>query len=517
MVPQNRRQFIEQVGRGMLVAGVGSTLVADLDLAPALAEENTNRLTFGEREPLVQLMEETPVEKFLPRMVEQIGRGTSLADLIAAAALANARKFGGEDYVGFHTLMALAPAFEMSRLMPAGRSALPVLKVLYRNASRIQASGGASGEVLQAIHAPAHEPASRETALRDSIRLKQGPALPERVFSTVADRTPQEIFDYVLTAVEDDTDVHRVVLPYRAWALLDLVGPEQAHTMLRQSVRYCVANEKNNNGRARTALAQTLDQYQLVGRPLGTRQADDAWLARMCETLLAASGEQGADAVGAALHEGIAPVSVAEAIVLTANQIVLRDPGRLPAMARPEKPAGSVHGDSVGVHASDAVNAWINISQIASGRHRAAALVLAGFEVARDSKHGAPGIPKADPRPLADDLHEVRASDPDVLLKQLDGAIREQAQGPACAIVHRYGEQGHAPKPVFDTLLKYATSEDGALHAEKYFQTVSQEFGRSRPAFRWRQLVALARVTASEYGRPAAGYKESCELLKLIG
>jgi hypothetical protein len=68
---------------------------------------------------------------------------------------------------------------------------------------------------------------------------------------------------------------------------------------------------------------------------------------------------------------------------------------------------------------------------------------------------------------------------------------------------------------VFDLLLGYAISEDGALHAEKYYRTVSEEFAATRPAFRWRQLTALARVTASEYGRPAAGCHEARELLKL--
>ena len=67
---------------------------------------------------------------------------------------------------------------------------------------------------------------------------------------------------------------------------------------------------------------------------------------------------------------------------------------------------------------------------------------------------------------------------------------------------------------MFDLLLRYAVSEDGALHAEKYYRTVAEEFAATRPAFRWRQLVALARVTASEYGRPAPGYAESCELLR---
>jgi hypothetical protein len=68
---------------------------------------------------------------------------------------------------------------------------------------------------------------------------------------------------------------------------------------------------------------------------------------------------------------------------------------------------------------------------------------------------------------------------------------------------------------VFDVLLKYAISEDGALHAEKYYRTVSEEFAALRPAFRWRQLVALARVTASEYGYSAPGYAEACKLLKV--
>ena len=68
---------------------------------------------------------------------------------------------------------------------------------------------------------------------------------------------------------------------------------------------------------------------------------------------------------------------------------------------------------------------------------------------------------------------------------------------------------------MFDLLLRYATSEFGALHAEKYYRTVSEEFVKTRSAFRWRQLVALARVTASEYGNTAAGHSEARELLGL--
>jgi hypothetical protein len=109
----------------------------------------------------------------------------------------------------------------------------------------------------------------------------------------------------------------------------------------------------------------------------------------------------------------------------------------------------------------------------------------------------------------------VRADDAASLLREADAAIRDKDQFRAAATVARYGQLGHDARPVFDLLLKYATSEDGALHAEKYYHTVSAEFSVMRPAFRWGQLVALARVTASEYGRPSPGYEEAKKLLNV--
>ena len=118
-----------------------------------------------------------------------------------------------------------------------------------------------------------------------------------------------------------------------------------------------------------------------------------------------------------------------------------------------------------------------------------------------------------DPYPFADLLEKIDAKDGESLLGQAEEAIIGNDQARACAVVHRYGELKLPTRPVFDLLVKYAVSEDGALHAEKYYRTVTEEFAGTRAAFRWRQVVALARVTASEHGFPAPGYKEACELL----
>jgi len=162
------------------------------------------------------------------------------------------------------------------------------------------------------------------------------------------------------------------------------------------------------------------------------------------------------------------------------------------------------------VHASDAINAWRNIARVSHHRNTVASLIVGAYHTA-----GQAGRATAKPYPRAEHVGQVRDKDPKTLLKNADGAIREKDQFRASAIIHRYGELGHDARPVFDLLLRYATSEFGALHAEKYYRTVSEEFVKTRSAFRWRQLVALARVTASEYGNTAAGHSEARELLGL--
>src|SRR5581483_1422726 len=96
------------------------------------------------------------------------------------------------------------------------------------------------------------------------------------------------------------------------------------------------------------------DQYKLPGRGSGTKAVDDAWVDNLSTTIFRSKAAEAAEAAAAALADGVAPDAVGEAIGLAANQLVLRDAGRQGNQVQPNKPAGSVHGDSIGVHASDA-------------------------------------------------------------------------------------------------------------------------------------------------------------------
>ena len=512
--PQSRREFLSDVGRGMVTATIGYSMARELSLAPAFAGEAEARLEFGALEALVRVMQDTPAAKLVPVLVEKLRSGTQLRDLVAAGALANARSFGGEDYVGFHTMMALAPGFHMAQELPAEQQPLPVFKVLYRNTNRIQESGANSHEVLHPVTAAERPTGSNPGEwLRDAVRSKDA-ARADAAFAAVAG-TPEDALDALLYEIHDDTEVHRVVLPYRAWDLLGIIGRDQATTLLRQSVRYCVRAEQWRRNDPSALLPKMLEEHKLLGATPGTRAAEDKWVEELSMTIFQSSPEQAAAAAAAALAEGMAPDAIGEAISLAANQLILRDRGRTPEGEITGKPIGSVHGDSIGVHACDSAGAWRNLARVARPRNTFACLILGAYQAALDRTNRGGDFQHWEPLPLARHVESVKTTDPGGLLGELDDAVRGNLQARAAAVVQRYGQLGHDSREVFDLLRRYAISEDGALHAEKFFRTTTEEFATTRPAFRWRQLCALARVTASEYGRPAPGVAEAKALLKV--
>lgn len=514
MTPTNRRAFLSDVGCGMLAAGLGTALATDLGFSTAFAEQGGTAPPRQYAE-LIDLMRETPAEKLQPLLAEKISRGEAdLQKLVSAGALANAVTFGGCDYVGFHTAMALLPALAMSRQLPDKLRPLPVLKVLYRNAQQIQSVGGASKAPLYDPHdAPDAEHASDGelgTQIRDACRdvdVKQGETLLANV-----SRSPLDAFNALQPATRDDLNVHRFVFTHRVYGLVGLLGNEYAYSLLRQCVRFCANHEqmridhKQAESPMRALLPKLLDQYKLEGRPLGKIDPGDDAVDRLSQTIYNGPNERAAEAVAGALADGIDPEVVGEAISLAANQFVLRQgPGNW-----------RTHGDAAGVHASDATNAWRNMVRVADRRHTAPGLIVAAYHV------GVQSAPFQSPAyPTDEHGASIKAQDAAGLLAETEDAIRHNDQPRAAAAVQLYGQHGYDVEPVFHLMLKYAVSEDGRLHGEKYFHTVSEEFRTIRPALRWRQMVALARVTASAYGYNrddkhgfrAAGYEDACRLL----
>jgi hypothetical protein len=516
---RTRREVLRDVGRGMFLATLGPAVAFDLGLAPAYADDGTDRLTFGALDPLVNFIHETPPDKILAKTIEKLNAGLDLKTLVAAAALANTRAFGGEDYVGFHTLMALAPAYHMStEETDAAKKPLAVLKVLYRNATRLSEMGQTKAEVLKPVKPSIDDNGLAKTNLRDLVRQNNADTAERAFARQCRDGTPQADLDYLMEMVDDATEVHRVVLASRAWDLLDFVGKEQTHTMLRQSVRYCLKSEKNGSqakfaAEIRALLPKLVEQHHFDSKPLGHREVDDAWVTKFAETIFKASPTQAAEAAAAALAEGIVPSAIGQAVAVAANELTLRDNGRRQGETAPNKGLGSCHGDSIGVHACDSAHAWRTIAQAGGHRTTATSLTLAAYQVALDRGHRGGDFFTWQPYPRPEHVEKAKDLPADKLLSELGGAVRENDQGRAAAIAARLGDT-HAAE-AFALLREFAVSEDGALHAEKYYRTTTAEAAEARNGHKTRQLVALARVSASAYGQPAPGVKEAKQLLKV--
>jgi hypothetical protein len=512
MLPASRREFLMDVGRGMLVAGLGTSVVTNIGLSSAFADRGPDSLPLGPYEALVELLRTTPPDKLQPILVAKLKAGElDNQKLIAAAALANAEAFGGQDYVGYHTAMAMLPALEMTKLLPAERQSLPILKVLYRNSQQCQEHGGASKATLLALHAAEHSPEGDiGLKIRDASRaadLNQA----EQQFAKLAKASLREQFNALQPAVHDDINVHRFVFAHRTYGLAGLLGKEYAHTLLRQSVRQMVHFEEEHkrhnhpDNPIRALLPKLLDQYKLVGKTLGKRDPGDAAVESLAKTVYQGPPERAADAAAAALADGIDPEVVGEAISLASNMLVLRQGAD----------KWRTHGDSSGVHSSDATNAFRNMARNTDSRHAIAGLIVAAY-------HSASHQPfQTDAYPLENHRKSVKATDAAGLLAECEDAVKANDQGRASAAIEIYGANGFPVEGVFQTLIKYTISEDGRLHGEKFFHTVAEEYRTTRAAFRWRQITALARVTASAYGYNrkdehgfhAPGYEEACRLL----
>ena len=59
----------------------------------------------------------------------------------------------------------------------------------------------------------------------------------EQILAALVARIVRSALDALIPAIEDAPEVHRTVLPYRAWDMQEIVGTEHALTLLRQSLQ----------------------------------------------------------------------------------------------------------------------------------------------------------------------------------------------------------------------------------------------------------------------------------------
>ena len=290
--------------------------------------------------------------------------------------------------------------------------------------------------------------------------------------------------------------------------------PRARATLLRQSVRYCVKSERDWNHTprsdrpARASCPGCWISTSSSARHSAHARPEDAWVDRMSRTIFEGTPEQaGEAAAAAALAEGIAPGAVGEAIC--AGRQSTRSARRRPYRPRGPGPTSRSAASTATRSASTPATrptpgaTWRRVS---NPRNTVACLILGGYQVALDRVnrggdflHWSPG-----PCPVMT-WSQSATTQPETLL--VAARCRDPCQRPGPRLrdhppPRRVLDQD--PPAVFDLLLKFAVTEDGALHAEKYYRTVGRGVRLDPP----RVPLASARGTGKSHRqrvRPAGG------------
>ena len=345
-------------------------------------------------------------------------------------------------------------------------------------------------------------------------------AAAEATFAAICENgKPVDALNELLIEVDDATEVHRVVLVSRAWDMINFVGAEaRPHDappvgpLLRQGREEREPREELPA--ASRPAPKLLDQHKLMGTKPGTKSADDAWIEKFANTIFASKPEVAADAVAAALAEGIDAEAIGEAISLAANQLVLRDEGRPKEWTAANKPVGSVHGDSVGVHSCDTIHAWRNLSRRRRPAH-------AGHEPhpgrlpGRPRPHQPRRVPEVGAVPAVDAREKVKGVAADALMKALEAAIRDKDQA-----APRRSPPASAPrcptagKDVFGAAPRLR-GQRGRRAPRR--EVLRHDLGRVRHDAAGLPVAATGRPRPRHRQRlwlPAPGHDEACKLVK---
>lgn len=511
----SRRRLLGGGCRGALLVGLGAGLgIPTRARGGSIGSwiEGEDALDFGRHREWVEFLLSASPDGMLERVASGLRSGERREDWVAASALANAVAFGGEDYEGYHVAMALIPSLRMAARLKEGEAGLPVLKVMHRNARRMQRIGTPKTRALRGVPRASEVSEDIPSRLVEAVRGLDGEAA-ESLFRATSRDLPRGQAEQLLPLVCDDAEVHRVVLLERAYDMVELCGADQAQVLLRQLVRFSLDVEPRISKRRRTielrsCVPEVIEEFGLHTPPKATRSVGAAEVEAWASQLVVLSRSEGARMVGEALAQGVPEAAIGEVISLAGAELILRDPGRARAEASKEKPEGSVHGASTGVHASDSALAWRSLGTLGDWQQRARTWVTAAYHIAgqgSDHRKDCPGLNEA--------REELKSRPPEKPEDQLELAIRAGDQARSVALAERMAEYAGSVDELFTVLAAASLEADGALHAEKIDETTSSAFRRARAEHRARFPMALARVCASEAGFLAPGLAEARERL----
>jgi hypothetical protein len=341
MSTPNRRQFVGrtlQLGTAAALADLGFLRgLPHVSADEAGVSPATVRFT-PEIEPLVRLIEETPLEKLLDACAARVREGTGYQQLLSAVFLAGVRGIKPRP-VGFqfHAVLVINSA-HLASLASADRDRwLPLFWALDNfKASQAENRTKNNGWMLPPVDAaklpPAHQAKQRFTEAMDNWDEEGADAA---VAGLVRSAGAAEIIElFWRYGARDFRDVgHKAIYVANSWRTMQTVGWRHAEPVMRSLAFALLQHEGDNPARRdgdadrpwrdNVKRAAKIRAGWQTGKPSPSATADLLAALRTCT-----AGEAAEKVVGL-LNESVDPSSVWDGVFLTAAELLMRQPGVL--------------------------------------------------------------------------------------------------------------------------------------------------------------------------------------------
>jgi hypothetical protein len=289
-------------------------------------------------EPLVRLLEETPLERLFEEVAARIRKGLTYRETLAALLLAGIRNIRPRPSVGFkfHAVLVVHSAHLVARASPETDRWLPLFWALDQF-KRSQATDVREGDwtmqavdpkslpsTVQAVRAFTTAMDEWDEARADGAAAALAHALP-----------PQDVFEILARyAARDFRSIgHKAIYVANAWRTLETIGWQHSEPVLRSLAFALLAREGSDplkgDAQADRPWRRNMGRLARVRPDWRHGRADAGGATEMLAVCRQGSDEETADRVVDLLQRGIAPVSVWDGVMCGASELLMRNPGIL--------------------------------------------------------------------------------------------------------------------------------------------------------------------------------------------
>jgi hypothetical protein len=335
-----RRQFLESSLGASAMLGGGLAFLSNLQ--PVSAEDArlpSSMLRPDDGiEPTLKLIEQTPRETLLEEVASRIKKGLTYREVLAGLLLAGVRNVQPRPQVGFkfHAVLVINSAHLASLASPDGDRWLPIFWALDRfksaQAETLKANGWKMGAVDEAT---VPSPSKARQAFIDAMEKWDEQAADAAAAGVARGCGRDEAFElFARFGCRDFRDIgHKAIYVANSFRTLESIGWRHAEPVLR-SLAYALLKYDGENpsksdqdadrpGRRNAELIKKVKPTWRDGQP--SAEATTHFLS----TFRSASYADACDAVVEALNSGVAPSSIADALLAMSSELLMRQPGIL--------------------------------------------------------------------------------------------------------------------------------------------------------------------------------------------